>query len=86
MKKIILLIFAALLISCEHENRTYTLKYVVFYPNYNDTVTITSDTKFYWGCDRGNNYIKKGGITGSDYYAGSAPYKILEYTYVENKK
>ncbi len=84
MKKIALLIFTILLMSCE--DRTYKLKYVVFYPNYNDTVTLTSTTEFYWGSQKGTNYIKKGSLTGSDYYSGSAPYKILQYTYVENNK
>ena len=70
----------------EDESKTYTLKYVVFYPNYNDTVTVTNHGGYYWNSDRGTNYIKNESITGRNVYSGSAPYKILSYTLEETNK
>lgn len=79
---LILTIFLLSIVSCS--DNTYYLKYVVFYPNYNDTVSVSNVGEgYYWNCDRGNNYIKEGSITGPTVYAGSAPYKILSYTYTE---
>lgn len=83
MKKVFLfLLFLMFLTSCEIEdpNTTWELKYVVFYPNFNDTVIITNHKGFYWSSDRGSNYIKDGpSITSLDIYHGSAPYKIIYY-------
>ena len=79
MKKIlVLLIITILLISCsQNKSKTYTLKYVVFYPNYNDTVTVSGFKRYHWGGDRGSNYIYSGSIS---IYDNSAPFKILSYT------
>jgi hypothetical protein len=84
MKKLLVSLFLIGLIGCEYDdpNVTYTLKYVVFYPNYNDTLIATNHRGFFWSCDRGNNYIKNGSTMTSakTLYSGSAPYKILSYT------
>jgi len=80
MKKLILMILVLISIVSCNSNKIYTLKYVVFYPNYNDTITISNDDEYYWNSDRGTNYIKEGSITGPTVYTGSAPYKILSYT------
>ena len=55
--------------------RTY-IQYVVFYPGYKDTVsTYTDDNEFYFGSDRGPNYIK---IGSKSIYCNSAPYKVIK--------
>lgn len=82
MNKIILLLFIIFTLSCREEDPsiTWTIKYVVFYPNHMDTMVHSGHTPYYWSSDRGSNYIKKWDITGPDIYNGSAPYKILSYT------
>ena len=86
MKRFILMVFILIsIISC-NSNKIYTLEYVVFYPNYNDTITISNDDEYYWSSDRGTTYIKEGSITGSTVYKGSAPYKILSYTSKQKEK
>lgn len=75
-----------LLSSCSGitEDRIYTLKYVVFYPGYRDTVTVSNSRGYYCGSDRGTNYIREGSISGPAVYDNSAPYKVISYT-VKNK-
>lgn len=84
IKHTIILWLLILLNSCE--NKTYYLKYVVFYPSHNDTVEVSNTSGYYWGSNRGSNYIKEGSITGNSIYNGSAPYKIISYEYEENIK
>jgi hypothetical protein len=76
----ITLMCSILAYSVFHKDSEHTLTYVIYYPNYNDTVTVSCDDSYFWSCDRGTNYIKEGGITGTTVYSGSAPYKILSYT------
>lgn len=82
MKKIlVILAIISIFLSCSDNNKTvYTLKYVVFYPNHQDTVIVSNTKGYYWNSDRGTNYIKEGSITGDMVYSNSAPYKILSYT------
>lgn len=79
-----MLIIIALLMSCsQNKLKTYTLKYVVFYPNYSDTVTISGHKEYIWGSNRGTNYIYSY-PNGNSIYDNSAPFKILSYTYKDN--
>ena len=76
----IVLILVCFLISCStKKNKEYTLKYVVFYPGYRDTVIVKNNKGFYWGSNRGSNYINNGSITSPNVYDGSAPFKVLKY-------
>jgi hypoxanthine phosphoribosyltransferase len=85
MKKL-LAILAIILASCSSqpttaENKTYTLKYVVFYPNYYDTVTVSTIYEFEWSSYEGTNTITEYGIGyRRNVYNSTAPYKILSYT------
>ena len=83
MKKILVfLITTVLSISCSsNKSKTYTLKYVVFYPSYFDTITVSGFNKYNWGGDRGSNYIYSG---SNSIYDSSAPFKILSYTCKDN--
>lgn len=88
MKKLLtILLIAILFSSCgDKEDKIYTLKYVVFYPNYNDTVIISNSRGYCFGSDRGTNYIRIGSPVGITEYENSAPYKVISYTYkIKNK-
>ena len=87
MKKLILILLTILTLnSCtEDKSKTYTLKYVVFYPNYNDTVEVKSTYRFRFNSVHGSNYIDTGDTIYDQVYNNSAPYKILNYTVKENK-
>lgn len=65
------------LYSCEKENKVYTLKYVVFYPNHADTVVVESTDYFNWFTFEGTNQINNGSTI---IYKNTAPFKILSYT------
>ena len=84
MKKLLVSLFLIGLIGCEYDdpNVTYTLKYVVFYPDFNDTIIAQNHKGFYWFSQEGTNSIKNGPSITSPrtLYSGSAPYKILSYT------
>jgi hypothetical protein len=87
MKLLINIFFSILLLSScsseEDKSKSYELTYVVFYPNYVDTVKMSGYGECYWFGREGTNYIRN---TNSHYiYNGSAPYKILSYTVKENK-
>lgn len=79
MKKILLLLLLIIgFSSCEIiHNKQYELKYVVYYTNANDTITISSYYNYYWYSENGINYIKN--VNDHDPYIGSAPFKILSY-------
>lgn len=77
MKKL-LIILVLFLASCCGDGERYEVTYVVFYPNYNDTLTIETIGYPYVFSNRGSNYLKSGCISGSNYYAGSSPFKILK--------
>lgn len=79
MKRLLILLMIFFL-SCKRENKIYTLQYVVFYPNYRDTQTVSSTSNYYWFSQEGTNYIKRNSITGITVYSGSSPYKIISYT------
>ena len=87
--KLIVLLIAilALTSSCGFEpSQEYTIKYVIFYPNHNDTVTAKSNLGFNWGGGHGSNYVNGynygAGMFKSVYteYSGSSPVKVLSYT------
>lgn len=84
-KKIFLIALVLISTMSCTSDKIYTIKYVVFYPNYNDTVTDTNDNTYYWNSSKGTNYIKIGGMTGSTVYSGSAPYKVLSCTSVNKE-
>lgn len=69
----------AVFISCQEPEYKYTIKYVIYYPGYPDTVINQSYYPYYWSSDRDSNYIKIRTITGKNIYRGSAPFKILSY-------
>lgn len=85
MKKLLIVLLIVLgLSSCtEDKSKTYTLKYVVFYPNYNDTVEVVSNDPINDQSTKGTNSIWTGCC--KYYYNNTAPYKILSYTVKENK-
>ncbi len=61
--------------------KTYTLTYVVFYPTYNDTVTVSNNKGYAFYSIAGTNFIREEGSTfGTLIYSGSAPCKALSYT------
>lgn len=63
------------------EEKTYSLKYVVFYPGYTDTLESTNKTGYYWYSSDGTNYICDGPNSLNGYlYKSTAPFKILSYT------
>lgn len=70
--------------SCSGAKYEYTLKYVVFYPGFNDAVTVKNNKGYYMGSDMGSNYIHS--YDGKYVYDGSAPYKILKYNSREIKE
>ena len=89
LKLIALLTVASFVFSkcCEDENTTYTLKYVVFYPGYQDTVIVSNHCGYFFGSDRGTNFIKDGRspTNPKNIYNNSAPYKILFYRKLNNQ-
>jgi len=90
MKKLIIGLFVLFLLnSCESDNlnKNWELKYIIFYPNNNDTVIAINHRGFYWGSNNGTNYIKNGpSITSSEYlYNANSPYKIIYYISYELK-
>ena len=90
MKKILIcLLFLIAGCNCEREKeivndnnvKTYFIKYIVFYPGYRDTCRAESIGKdFYFGSDRGTNFIKIGTLTGNTIYIGSSPYLVIEHS------
>lgn len=70
-------IYYKLSTSNKETDKEYTLTYVVLYPNYRDTVTVKNSCGYYYGCDRGVNYIK--GNDASYVHESSAPFKVLRY-------
>ena len=82
MKKLITIIASLTILSCETSHPT-KVTYVVFYPNYNDTIIVTMDDRPYVGSDRGTNYLKSNNMTGSTVYQGSSPLKIISWYYIK---
>lgn len=80
MKKLLAIALMLFFFSCKRENKIYTLQYVVFYPGYRDTQTVSGSGEYYWFSQEGTNYIKRSSVTGSRIYSGSSPYKIISYT------
>jgi hypothetical protein len=76
-------------IGCGESDKIYTLKYVIFYPTYADTVIAVNDGIFCSKTDRDGNYIKSyysnGLFVKEILYHNTAPFKILEYTYTIKK-
>ena len=81
MKKIIATIaIITALIGCDNSNNrqhyTSHIQYVVFYPNYRDTVEASVEDKdFIFTSNEGSNFIynEYGNI-----YSNSAPYKVIK--------
>jgi hypothetical protein len=79
MKNLLTIILIVLFItSCDRnpsiKDKKYTLTYVVFYPNYTDTITtVVSKNDLVVGSDKGTNYIWNRGYI----YQGTSPVKIL---------
>jgi uncharacterized lipoprotein NlpE involved in copper resistance len=81
MKKIITAItIITALIGCDNSNdRSYIshIQYVVFYPQYRDTVEASVENKdFIFFSSEGSNFIDSG--EGIHLYANSAPYKVIK--------
>ena len=87
MKKIIATItIITALIGCDNSNKipyTSHIQYVVFYPEYRDTVEVSVENKdFTFFSSEGSNFIDTEGW--NHVYANSAPYKVIK-SYKEYK-
>ena len=78
--KLLFILLIILLVSCSKSDKIYTLKYVIFYPQFSDTIILISDDEINWHSDQGTNYIYTYGNGNSYGYNGTAPFKILSYT------
>lgn len=80
MKKLLVSLFLIGLIGCEYDdpNVTYTLKYVVFYPNYNDTIIDTIPYEYHREVYNGYEIITDDKYQETNnLYKGVAPCKIV---------
>ena len=77
MKKIILLLFIALIIAGCTRHEKCKVHYRVYYPNNTQNYCIVIDDEPYLGSDRGTNYLKVGGITGPSIIETSAPIELV---------
>ena len=90
IKLAIVLCFLSACSSKGDNDTTYTLTYVIFYPNHSDTIVVSSNIGYQWYSSQGTNYIHEvhkysSSSSGKSIYVNTAPFKVLSYTESLNK-
>ena len=78
MKKSFLFIIISILLGCGSDKK-YEVCYKVHYPDYTKTYTVIIDDVPYLGSDRGTNFLKESGVTGTTIAQTSAPIEVVYY-------
>lgn len=86
MKKIISLIFIALIIAGCSRHEKCKIHYRVYYPNNTQNYCIVIDDEPYLGSDRGTNYLRVGGSTGQLIIETSAPIELVKVVKLEKNE